>query len=89
MSEQASEGMTLSEIRDWLRWQSPAIDKLGIAGDKLARRVITAYRHFYDHQHDERAQADLKAAVKDYMIRDHLEGERKDLGSKFGHKTGE
>lgn len=91
MSEQVQESreMTLLEVRDWLRWQSVAIDRLAIANDKLARRVITAYRYFYDHQSDEQAQLELKAAVKDYMIRDHLDGERKDLGSKFGHKVDE
>lgn len=85
----AKESMSLMDIRDWLRWQHIAIDRLALAGDKLAIKVITAYRYFYDHQKDEKAQTELRAAVKDYMLREHNESERKDLERRFEHKVQE
>jgi hypothetical protein len=78
--------MPWPELRKLITLRGPEIGRLAREGDKLAARVEGAYRYLYDHPGDVKAGALLRALVQDYMHRELLIGELRDLGSRLGHR---
>lgn len=81
-------------VRDWpwehvlevLRAYGSDIGQLAQRGDALAKRVRARYQYAYDHPSDIEANLALRDALNEYLQRDLLTTEQRDLGSRFGHR---
>lgn len=78
--------MPWDDLRKLIKLRGAEIGRLAKNGDKTALAVEVAYRYLYDHPGDLKAGATLRAAVEDYMHRELLIGEVRDLGSSLGHR---
>lgn len=78
--------MPWDALRKLITLRGPEIGRLAKNGDKLALALEKAYRDLYDHPGDLALGATLRAAVEDYMHRELLIGEVRDLGSRLGHR---
>lgn len=78
--------MTFSETMEWQYTQAPNINRLAKLGDKLALRLVTAYRALYANKADPYLQSEWMKVADDYCRRDLMIATRKILGDRFGHK---
>jgi hypothetical protein len=78
--------MTFQETMEWQRTQSLKISRLARLGDKLAGRLIAAYRDLYDDQLNPFKQQEWMKVCDDYCRRDLTLVTRVLLQDKFGHK---
>lgn len=84
----------MSGVRDWpwehvrevLRVYGPDIGRLALNGDRLAIRVRARYQYAHDHPKDVQANLSLRDALNEYLQRELLNSERRDLAGKFGHR---
>lgn len=72
-----------------LRVLGPEIGRLAKRGDRLARQVIRRYHEASGNPADLAANRELRIAFEEYMNRDLRDAEKYELGSRFGHRTGE
>lgn len=79
--------MTFSETMEWQYTQAPNINRLAKLGDKLAVRLVTAYRALYANKTDPYLQSEWMAVCDDYCRRDLTLTTRKILQDRFGHKA--
>lgn len=78
--------MNMIETRDWQRENAGHIDELVKQGDKLAIRLVDAYRYLYDHQLDPQAQTVWLQVCDDFARRDLTKTTRVILQDRFGVK---
>lgn len=81
--------MTLLDVRDWLRWNAPSIQRLVKLGEREAKRVEFVYRAWYRDPENPALQEELLTVVKAFMVRDMTVTERAELERKFGYKVPE
>lgn len=73
-------------VREVLRVYGPDIAQLAERGDELAKRVRARYQYAYDHPKDVGANLALRDALNEYLQRELLTCERRELASKYGHR---
>lgn len=78
--------MTFQETMDWQRCQHEKIGRLAKFGDKLAIRLITAYRELYADKLNPFKQAEWMKVCDDYCRRDLTAVTRVILQDRYGHK---
>ncbi len=78
--------MTFQETMAWQRIQSEKIKRLAKFGDKLAKRLITAYTVLYADRTNLFKQREWMKICDDYCRRDLTITTRKQLAERFGHK---
>lgn len=78
--------MDMQQTLEWQRANSEHINRLAKQGDKLAVRLVEAYRYLYDHRLDPKAQDDWMKICDDYLRRDLTITTRVILQNRFGHK---
>lgn len=79
--------MTFAETMEWQRCNSEKISRLAHLGDKLAMRLITAYRELYADRLNPWKQQEWMKVCDDYCRRDLTLVTRVILQDKFGHKA--
>ena len=79
--------MTFQETMLWQRTQAEKIQRLATLGDKLAARLIVAYRELYVDRTNPFKQAEWMAVADDYCRRDLTLVTRVLLQDRFGHKV--
>lgn len=78
--------MTFNETLEWQRVQSDRIKRLAKFGDKLAKRLIDAYRILYADRLNPLKQQEWLKICDDYCRRDLTITTRALLAERFGHK---
>lgn len=78
--------MTFQETIDWQRTQAHHIKRLADLGDRLAMKLITAYRNLYDDRLNPVKQLEWLKIADDYCRRDLTMVTRVLLGDRYGHK---
>lgn len=81
--------MSWEEIRKAIRVRGSEIGHLARNGDQTALALEVAYRYLYDHPGDQKAGANLRAALADYINRDLRIAEVAELGGRLGHRLPE
>jgi len=79
--------MTFQETMDWQRVQAHHISRLAKLGDKLAARLIVAYRELHADQLNPAKQTVWMQVCDDYCRRDLTNVTRVLLQDRFGHKA--
>ncbi len=80
-------GMTLQEALEYQRTQSHHIKRLADLGDRLAMKLITAYRELYSDQLNPIKQNEWMKIIDDYCRRDLTIVTRTLLQDRLGHKV--
>jgi hypothetical protein len=70
----------------WQRENAPQINQLAKEGDKLAIRLIEAYRALYAKKFDPYLQSEWMKICDDYFRRDLTIATRRILQDRFGYK---
>ena len=78
--------MTFQETLAWQATQWDKIYRLADLGDKLARKLVTAYHDLYANQLNPRLQTEWQKIADDYCRRDLTITTRAQLQERFGHK---
>lgn len=78
--------MTFRETQEWQYCNAPKINRLAKFGDKLAKRLITAYRVLYADRLNPFKQQEWMKICDDYCRRDLTITTRAQLAERFGHK---
>ena len=78
--------MTFGETLEWQRYNSEEITRLARLGDKLALRLIAAYRDLYVDRLNPFKQSEWMKVADDYCRRDLTPVTRVLLQDRFGHK---
>jgi len=78
--------MTFQMTLEWQHWQGANIKRLADQGDKLAIRLIAAYRALYVNKSDPYLQSEWMKVADDYCRRDLMLATRTILQDRFGHK---
>lgn len=78
--------MNAQETLEWQRDNVESINRLAKLGDKLALRLIEAYRYAYAHQTDPWALEEWVKVCDDYVRRELTNVTRRILQDRFGHK---
>ena len=78
--------MTFQETLDWQRCQSAHINRLANLGDRLAMKLITAYRELFADQMNPVKQNEWLKIADDYCRRDLTDVTRQLLQDQLGHK---
>jgi hypothetical protein len=79
--------MTFGETLEWQRVNSVHIKRLADLGDRLAMKLITAYRELYADQLNPIKQNEWMKIADDYCRRDLTIVTRVLLQDRFGHKA--
>ena len=79
--------MTFQDTMAWQRVQSDKINRLARLGDKLALRLIEAYRELYADQMNPLKQSEWMKICDDYCRRDLTIVTRVLLQDRYGHKA--
>lgn len=78
--------MDFNSTMEWQRVNSEKINRLARLGDKLALRLITAYRELYVDQLNPIKQTEWMKVCDDYCRRDLTLVTRVILQDRYGHK---
>ena len=78
--------MNVPETQAWQRENAWHINRLVKLGDRLAIRLVEAYRYLYDHQNDPVALQTWLEVCDDYCRRELTLTTRVILQDRFGHK---
>lgn len=78
--------MNFHDTLEWQRVQADKISRLAKLGDKLAARLIVAYRELYADRLNPVKQAEWMKVCDDYCRRDLTIVTRVILQDRFGHK---
>lgn len=78
--------MTFQETMEWQRTQAHHIKRLADLGDRLAMKLITAYRELYADRMNTLLQAEWMKIADDYCRRDLTDVTRVLLQDRLGHK---
>ena len=78
--------MTFQETMEWQRVNAHHISRLSGLGDKLAARLIVAYRELFRDQMNPVKQSEWMKVADDYARRDLIITERRLLQDRFAHK---
>jgi hypothetical protein len=78
--------VTFQMTLEWQRVQSHKINRLAKLGDKLALRLIVAYRDLYADQLNPHKQNEWMLIADDFCRRDLTITTRTILADRYGHK---
>lgn len=78
--------VNMQETMEWQRVNSAAINRLAKLGDRLAMRLIQAYRDLYDDKFNPLKQETWMQVCEDYAKRELFVSTRRILQDRWGHK---
>lgn len=78
--------MTFTETMEWQYVNKDKIGRLAKLGDKLALRLIQAYRALYANRTDVYLQSEWLSVADDFCRRDLTLTTRTILQNRYGHK---
>jgi hypothetical protein len=78
--------MTLSETMEWQRHNINGINRLALLGDKLALRLIEAYRDLHGDKLNLAKQTVWLEVCDDFARRDLMLSTRRIMQDRYGHK---
>lgn len=79
--------MTFQETREWQLVNSGHINRLAKLGDRLACRLILAYKEMYADPFNPWKQSEWMKVCDDYCRRDLTQTTRRILQDRFEHKV--
>lgn len=78
--------MTFQETMEWQYCNIREINRLAKLGDKLALRLIEAYKEAYGDKLNTYKQSEWMKVCDDFCRRDLMKDTRRILQDRFGHK---